>query len=391
MKLFMLMKLLAVLLTSASCELWSPSKILESWFTINPKFQTEKVLARSKFSAAVKCSMRSWCQAFCPMSADFMLLALITVPYNEDKIEDSPVDCFTKRKRSNILTAQSNISVLDSTNKYNTFRKRSVDNLLNGVYNYNIDECFFSTFAKNPYVVFDLGSTIYVRNALAVAQPNKQSRAYFQDIDIRVGEEAPTASGDFQSYTQLGYLEGPASYANYEFMTDSSFPILGRYLSIQSMKTKRSQIQLCHVEIYVYRNRNNQLKRTTRRTKTQTTPNLNNHGKYAQRRKPQRKGRKPAPLTIITPPLTPANSKPHLSKTQHKSRRSQRTPLTSRSSPVQVDFKSYLPCKPAQHLKCWSIYHRSIFKCKDDFFNKKANIKGTIVTCPSCSAKRRRD
>ncbi|KAF2343441.1 hypothetical protein FHG87_025803 [Trinorchestia longiramus] len=34
----------------------------------------------------------------------------------------------------------------------------------------------------------------------------------------------------------------------------------------------------------------------TRRTKTPTTPNLNNHGKRAQRKKPRKKGRNPAHL-----------------------------------------------------------------------------------------------
>ncbi|KAF2348924.1 hypothetical protein FHG87_020316 [Trinorchestia longiramus] len=51
------------------------------------------------------------------------------------------------------------------------------------------------------------------------------------------------------------------------------------------------------------------------------------------KKKPQRKGRKPAPLLINTPPLTPANSKPHLSKAQHNSHRSQLTPQTSGSLP----------------------------------------------------------
>ncbi|KAF2364233.1 hypothetical protein FHG87_005012 [Trinorchestia longiramus] len=79
--------------------------------------------------------------------------------------------------------------------------------------------------------------------------------------------------------------------------------------------------------------KNHQPKRTTHRTKTQTTQTLSNHGKHAQRRKPQEKERKPAPLLTNTLSLTPANSKPHLSKVQHNSCQFQHTPLTSESSP----------------------------------------------------------
>lgn len=200
-------------------------------------------------AAVGSCQAEVSCKAFCITGPKtYTQLNLIAAAHNDDPNEVDKLDCFTKRSRFNILTAQSNIDVTFATQPNFAFGMEP-ENMIDGVDDMTVTSCHWSELAYNPYVVFDIGEPRNISNVSLIGPPESHTLIRFQELDIRVGNTLPT--GDFSSYRQLGYMSGMAPYASYEYNTNAVVPITGRYISVQSMKYVPLLIQICHVEIYV--------------------------------------------------------------------------------------------------------------------------------------------
>ncbi|KAF2356416.1 Galactose-binding domain-like, partial [Trinorchestia longiramus] len=108
---------------------------------------------------------------------------------------------------------------------------RVSQNLLDGVYDYVIDSCFFTENSQSPYVVFDLGAMMTVRNVALFAQSGASASRYFKNLEVKVGSSP--AAGDFSSYKQLGHFPSEAPYENFQYNTEAMKAIHGRYVSVQ--------------------------------------------------------------------------------------------------------------------------------------------------------------
>ncbi|KAF2351705.1 Galactose-binding domain-like, partial [Trinorchestia longiramus] len=123
---------------------------------------------------------------------------------------------------------------------------RGPSNLLDGVYDGQKNTCYHTETEPSPYVVFNLGTTRAVKNVQLIAYPDDNAVKTFQNVDVRVGT-FPT-SENFSDYKRLGFMSGGAPTPGYVFMTNSSHPLSGQYISVQAYA--KNAFQLCHVEIY---------------------------------------------------------------------------------------------------------------------------------------------
>ncbi|KAF2354122.1 hypothetical protein FHG87_015127, partial [Trinorchestia longiramus] len=107
---------------------------------------------------------------------------------------------------------------------------RSVQNLIDGIYDYTVESCFFATpFSQGPYILLNLGTIMTVQNVKVLAQPNPSASRYFGLLEVKVGTAA--ATGDFSSYKLLGYLPTMAPYGGFEYNTEAAAGISGRFVS----------------------------------------------------------------------------------------------------------------------------------------------------------------
>ncbi|KAF2366774.1 Galactose-binding domain-like [Trinorchestia longiramus] len=225
--------------TKLSASRLEPSE----WRTLETKL--------SLIRSASLCAMTDWCLVYClTPSGQSTLMSIIAVPFNEDPQGHPWLKCFTKRSPFNILTAQSGITVHDASPVPQNFSSRVPKNLLDGINDKRMDNCYFSRYLYQPFIVFDLVDIREVKGILLMAQNNKNFNIYFHDLDIRVGTSL--ASGNFENYTQLSYYPGPPPYEGYELIVQPAAPIAARYLSIQMTPNEtKTHLQICHLEIYV--------------------------------------------------------------------------------------------------------------------------------------------
>ncbi|XP_068226152.1 uncharacterized protein [Palaemon carinicauda] len=89
---------------------------------------------------------------------------------------------------------------------------------------------------SKPWWYVDLGENRVVYEVHVLPYGNNGAHTkYFATIEIRVGQELPSMAGDFSMWPLLAYYPGPAPMANayLEFSPNDSYPLCGRYVSIQ--------------------------------------------------------------------------------------------------------------------------------------------------------------
>lgn len=244
-------KLLIFLLTlrnlaSADRQRWNPTKVSVS--TIAKPTLVSENYAGGYIQAALVCAWAEWCHAFCEENpGEFVLMDMFVVALNEDPAGPPFLNCFTDREKRNILTGQSNVTIHDASAVFSQFYQRKPVNLLDGYFDKDRDNAYLSDPGTNNFVVFDLGSTFKVRSVTVQAEPGPMATQRFKEIQVRVGNTPQT--GDFSSYTLIGYMPGAASGPSHEFKTPNPEPVPGRYVSVQSVGYLIG-LQICLVEIF---------------------------------------------------------------------------------------------------------------------------------------------
>ncbi|KAF2350586.1 Galactose-binding domain-like [Trinorchestia longiramus] len=193
------------------------------------------------------CGSKEWCNSYCSVDGGrYALLNLISVPFNEDPVMKPYQICYTNRTK-NLLTAQA-ASLGAATPVDASNARRAPVNLVDGLWDLAIDNCYMSQTTSNPYFVVDLEKTTTVQKVLMIVQPSGSYENVFRFLDIRVGTSF--ASGDFSSYTRLEYYEGPPPYPLFEYRTNSATAVTGRYVSVQKKIDGTDFLQVCHLEIF---------------------------------------------------------------------------------------------------------------------------------------------
>ncbi|XP_047736167.1 uncharacterized protein LOC125177796 [Hyalella azteca] len=244
----------AALLSVLSSELlasdgspWRPTRLSKLRLASN-KSIIETLYLPNVILAAHYCQERIWCKTFCSDTDDpslCYLLSTLTAPYNEDSYGEPLMSCYTSEE-VNMLTAQSGITVYAATPRSIGDTFRSVENLIDGVYERpSADDCFKSMTTDYPFFVLDLGSVMKVERVTLMAQANEYAYLYFKSIEVRLG--LVPESGNFSTYSLLGSYKGtPTADFIYSTPTARNF---GRYISVQFME-KKFKLQVCHVQIF---------------------------------------------------------------------------------------------------------------------------------------------
>ncbi|XP_064083995.1 uncharacterized protein LOC135199781 [Macrobrachium nipponense] len=89
-----------------------------------------------------------------------------------------------------------------------------------------------------PWWYVDLGGNRVVTEVHIMPYGSGHS-IFFTTVEIRVGKALPAVSGDFSSWDLFSYFQGPppAVQEYQKFSTNSSYPLCGRYVSIQKLGT----------------------------------------------------------------------------------------------------------------------------------------------------------
>lgn len=231
--------LLAIMMLPAiakDLQLWRRVSVNSSWFSSSVHQESRDL---SLMNCGGACSPQIWCTLWCYDTTSGCLLTdlLVTRSDLDEQSPDAKV-CFTRRAKE--YAAGANIS-----SSYNWDLFHSKENLVDGIYGRDIDQCHYLDFEYQPWVLFDLGRLVPVQSIVLVAQPNDYAARYFRHFEVRVGKTLPS-EGDFSSYTIFGKFDDEGM-PNQELTMNSLKPVMCQYVSIQCYIA--SHFQLCHVEI----------------------------------------------------------------------------------------------------------------------------------------------
>ena len=209
---------------------------------------TSPVITRSVISTvpSALCAMVSGCRIICQQEVDsFIMLDIFVLPFVNESSGNNALKCWTVSR--GISIDLNTVSVAARTSTYWSNPVRQLENLLDGIYNFAMDGCWFTSYYNKPYALFDLQNLTARSKVTIVAQNNLQVTNHFLEIEIRLGTSL-VSGNDFSSYTLLGYYNStPSPSTIYEVIPLN--PQVGRFLTIQRMKNP-SRIQVCHLEIY---------------------------------------------------------------------------------------------------------------------------------------------
>ncbi|KAK7060100.1 hypothetical protein SK128_012631, partial [Halocaridina rubra] len=201
-----------------------------------------------------QCLHISWCNVWChdPSSTSCNFFDMyVAVGYQETASDG--VLCFSWKSKDYAVGA-----LIEGEDPQASATMKVKENLIDGIYDRQAQQCYYSSDNFNPWFRLDLGSVIPVRRIMMVLQPGILA-VYTKDIEVRISTEK-VLEEDFPLQRLFGLFEGPAE-ANEEVIFQYNHSILARYVTVQRLSTQPSckstgltshvlcQIQVCHVEI----------------------------------------------------------------------------------------------------------------------------------------------
>lgn len=151
--------------------------------------------------------------------------------------------CYTKYPYDSMIT-NAGVSVAAASPVSFDFPFKIPSNIIDGIYTFSMTDCYSSR-KKKAWVVIDLGSAYNISRVYIAAQPNLNYIAFFKLIEIRAGNIL--ATGNFGSYTLLGYFTGTPLNERYVYDVSVDPPISARYISVQKMNNQ--VFQICHMGV----------------------------------------------------------------------------------------------------------------------------------------------
>ena len=209
----------------------------------------ELVEFNSVIEASLRCLDRNWCDAFCLLPNKTAILNDLVISGGiEDTKSGEKVVCYTKRPRVIYPTPQATISSSPVDVKY---PQRTSANLEDGVYGFDINECFLSpgTNGKKHFLI-RFSEPIVVSTVKTRTQKGGGGiSSKFKRFEVRGGNSAPVGN-DMSQLSLIGVFNGPATESDKN--TDLTFTadpkITAQYISIQEVNSNHD-FQICHVEV----------------------------------------------------------------------------------------------------------------------------------------------
>ena len=218
----------AKIFVTATTSIWLPTLYREDRFSVTSSIYTG---CRNLQCAATKCGGDPHCALFCKETDTFSFWYIYVDPFTDEQSTGPVKKCWTQGLRGNILTPSQGVTLYGTPAGFDNL---PADNLLERFF-YGSEASYRSETTDNPYLLVDLGKMVEVKTVSARGKRRKFG-IIIDDFDqLLVSVGTVQQSGDFSSYKQIGYFEGPGTTADVVSFTANP-PVTGRYVSFQRMK-----------------------------------------------------------------------------------------------------------------------------------------------------------
>ena len=222
---------------------WLPTHIQDAVFDgIEPVLD---VPYKNLFRSSLLCDSFATCFIFCQENDDtFSFWKIIADPFLGENAQGPTKKCWTRHPRGNFIPLLTGVTISGSS-LHPLYPERNPENLLDGVFVFKGFSSAYFQGTTSPYFLVDLGEKLFVRKINLYA-PNGPSASYrFAQISVRLGNVAQT--GDFSSYVECGYYEGPG-IEDEIVSIEVNLPVPYRFVSAQ--KYTLDQFMVTHLQIY---------------------------------------------------------------------------------------------------------------------------------------------
>ena len=227
---------------------WIQTFVLGSHFNSGifvSTFHGKKLMLAASF-----CHSFSNCALFCQeKDGTFTLWRIIADPFLENDAQGTAKKCWTSEEQGNFIPQLTGASA-SGRNTPSHHPLRTPGNLIDGVYSGTYDDTGM-VIGTDPYFLIDLGEEVIVKKIKLRPNYVNVHVNRFHKITVRIGDVPKT--GDFSTYEELGYYQGPYSGKEFIWSFEVDPPVSGRYVSIQKASTVHTILQIGHLQIYLER------------------------------------------------------------------------------------------------------------------------------------------
>ena len=131
---------------------------------------------------AAVCDKISWCNLFCLRSGrTYELSNLVAMPHRVETETGPVLSCWSKRIIRDLITESLGaVTVASATVTASDYPRRTPDQLLDSVYDWDVKSCFCSENDAKPFISFDLQTEKTVNKVMLLAQPTGAFAAFFR-------------------------------------------------------------------------------------------------------------------------------------------------------------------------------------------------------------------
>jgi len=198
----------------------------------------------SKISAVNACAQVSWCHSVCQLLDTTLVLTSLYISGGIDFATASPrLFCFTDRKK---VLYPNGIATLTATVTEQNFPLRLIDHLEDGIYNGDINTCYFNENLPDPYVLLEFPSVIEVKSVFLRTQPAGNLVDKMVEVEVKIGNSSST--GDFNQYQLISKFFGPIQEYDIDLVFQRSIPMYGKFIAVHGVGNVL--LQICMIEVY---------------------------------------------------------------------------------------------------------------------------------------------
>ncbi|KAG7159273.1 hypothetical protein Hamer_G022556 [Homarus americanus] len=191
------------------------------------------------------CIKLGWCNLWYPdfSARTCTFYNTFVMPTYRETYNDDAILCYTKRPKDYATNANITAGL------QMTIPSKKKENLVDGIYNFNILNCFHTDSAeREKWFVLDLGAVLTFSHILLVAQPNSSAKRTMYGFKLRVGTSPLESYTGFSAYDEFGEFPGRA-YESQEILIQSPKAVSARFISGE-VSPDAKQLQVCHMEVY---------------------------------------------------------------------------------------------------------------------------------------------
>ena len=186
-----------------------------------------------------KCFHSMWCFLACwdgSTGECTLSEAIFAGKYVEREPNGDLIHCFTK-ETGDIVMGKS----ITGTPNHRWYPQRVVENLVDGFYDQNIENCYISkeNVAKK-WLMVDMGRKYRIKEVLLYCQPNDLASKFCKNLKFKVGN-----SSDSTKLLNYGEFAGPGVSNQRVVLREGQHPVVGQFVYVESV----DRMQICHLQV----------------------------------------------------------------------------------------------------------------------------------------------